>query len=361
MAAATGQAGGAAAAQVAVQARDEARRATGTTVSWRDRARDLLRLRETAVVGVMVCLTLLMTVLQPRFHELANLQDVVRDAGILAILAVGQAVVLITRNLDLSVGSAAGVAAYLALVAMQAFPGLGLAGGFAAAILVGLAVGLVNGLVVVVGRVPSIVATLGSLYALQGLLALPLLAGGGNELGSSQMPPAFLALGATTILGIPTLALAATAVALLAGAGLRFLALGRAVVAVGSSPTASRLVGLPTGRLVVAAFMLSGVTAAIAGFLTGARFGYVGPNTGAGLELDSIAAAVIGGVGILGGTGSPVGAALGALLLGMIANALAMLTVPGVWLQAMTGLFILAAIVLQWLLAQRRGDGAAAS
>jgi rhamnose transport system permease protein len=125
---------------------------------------------------------------------------------------------------------------------------------------------------------------------------------------------------------------------------------GRAVYAVGSSPSAARLAGLPTRRIVVAAFVISGVCAGIAGFLSAARFGYVGPDSGSGLELQSIAAAVVGGVAILGGGGGPLGAALGALLLGMIANALAILAIPGTYLEAITGVAILAAIVIQFAL-----------
>ena len=312
------------------------------------------RLRELSLFGVMACLMLLMAVLQPRFLDLDNLQDITRDAGILAIVAAGQAVVLITRNLDLSVGSIAGVAAFVAAAALRQHPEAGVLTALLLAVAAGAAVGLLNGLLVVVGRVPSIVATLGSLYAFRGLLSMPVMAGGGHEIGSSDMPAAYLGLGSATIAGIPAIAAAAIAVTAVAGAFLRLTPGGRYLYAVGANPGAARMIGLPAGRVVMAAFVASGIAAGIGGFLTGARFGYVGPDTGNGLELQSIAAAVIGGVAILGGSGSAVGAAFGALLLGMIANALAVLTVPGVWLPAITGLFIIGAIALQSLLARRR-------
>jgi ribose transport system ATP-binding protein/rhamnose transport system ATP-binding protein len=312
-----------------------------------DALRGVLRLRELSLVGVVVCLMLVMAALQPRFLALDNLQDIVRDAGILVILAVGQAIVLITRNLDLSVGAVVGTAAFAAVTAMQHWPDAGIAAGLGAAVATGAVVGIVNGALVVIGRVPSIVATLGTLYAVRGLLSLPLLAGGGNEIGSSGMAPSYLAIGSASLAGIPVMAWAAAAATIIVGLALRHLAAGRYLYATGSNADAARLIGLPVGAVMIAAFEASGVAAGIAGFLIGARFGYAGPDTGTGLELQAIAAAVIGGVGILGGSGSPVGAALGALLLGMIGNALAVLTVPGIWLQAITGLFILGAIVLQ--------------
>lgn len=357
MAAATGQrvAGGSAGAPAA----------SALAAQWQsagaDALRGILRLRELSLFGVMVCLGLAMLALQPRFLAPDNLQDIVRDAGILAILAVGQALVLITRNLDLSVGSTVGFAAFLAVAAMARFPEAGLAGGFLAAAVAGALVGMVNGALVVFGRVPSIVATLGTLYAFRGLLSLPLMAGGGNEVGSSGMSAAYLAIGSTTLAGTPVIAWVALAVASLAGVILRFFVPGRHLYAVGSNAGAARLTGLAVGSVTLTAFATSGIAAGIAGFLIGARFGYVGPDTGNGLELQAIAAAVIGGVGILGGLGSPVGAALGALLLGMIGNALAVLAVPGIWLQAITGLFILAAIVLQALIGARRGRAAPAN
>jgi rhamnose transport system permease protein len=304
-------------------------------------------LRELSLLGVLVCLMFVMAGLQPRFLALDNLQDIVRDAGILVVLAVGQAIVLITRNLDLSVGAVVGTAGFAAVTAMQQFPEAGIPIGFATAVAVGGLVGIVNGALVVVGRVPSIVATLGTLYAVRGLLSLPILAGGGNEVGSSGMAPAYLAIGSTALAGIPVIAWVALIVTVATGLALRHLAVGRYLYAIGSNADAARLIGLPVGAVTAAAFTASGVAAGVAGFLIAARFGYVGPDTGTGLELQAIAAAVIGGVGILGGSGSPVGAALGALLLGMIGNALAVLTVPGIWLQTITGLFILGAIVLQ--------------
>ena len=319
--------------------------------------RGVLRLREMTLLGVMVCLGLVMAVLQPRFLTLDNFLDIFRDAGILAIVAVGQAVVLVTRNLDLSVGSVGGVAAFLAANFLRQEPDAGLLPALLIAIGAGAAIGLLNGVLVVRGRVPSVVATLGTLYIFRGLLSLPLMAGGGNEVGSSEMSPAYLNLGSAEIAGIPLIAVVAIIVTIVVGLTLRFTTGGRSLYAVGSNSAAARLIGLPTGRVMMAAFVASGVTAGIAGFLVAARFGYVGPDTGTGLELQSIAAAVIGGVAILGGSGSAIGAALGALLLGAIANALAVLNVPGVWLQAITGLFILGAIVLQSVMGQGRGHG----
>jgi rhamnose transport system permease protein len=167
------------------------------------------------------------------------------------------------------------------------------------------------------------------------------------------MPPEFLRMGTDTILGVPVLTLFAVVVLLVAGFYLRSYRSGREMYAIGSEPAAARLSGIPVGRRIFAAFVTSGALAGLTGVLYAARFGTLDANAGIGMELDVVAAVVVGGVAIFGGSGSVYGAALGAVLLTTIGSALPVLGVSPFWQKAAVGALILAAIGLDRALAVR--------
>jgi rhamnose transport system permease protein len=251
--------------------------------------------------------------------------------------------VVISRNVDLSVGSVVGLSAYLSASLFGKVHGIPIPVVFLAGLAIGLAVGAANGFMVAVGRVPSLVVTLATLYIVRGI---DILIVGGNEVVAQTLPNAFIEIPRAGVFGVPYLAIVIAAVI---GAGayyLRSFRSGRELYAMGSNPEAARLAGIGVGRRVFTAFAVSGAIAGIAGVLWAAQYQTIDSNAGNGYELQVIAAVVVGGVAIFGGSGSAVGAAIGALLLQTINSALYVLGISPFWDQAIAGLLLLAAIAL---------------
>ncbi|MEX2651002.1 MAG: ABC transporter permease [Acidimicrobiia bacterium] len=275
---------------------------------------------------------------------------------IVAILAAGQALVIITRNIDLSVGSVVGVAAYLTGDFLATNTTIGAAGAIGVAMVVGAILGAVNGLLVAYGGVPAIIVTLGTLAIFRTLLALY---SGGANITAASLPDWVLGFNQVTVFTvggfeIRLVFVIAILVVLILQWAMSKLRWGRRLYAIGSNPEAARQAGLPARRLVFFAFVGSGTLAGLAGFMFLARAGTISATAGAGLELESVAAAVVGGVSILGGSGTIVGALLGAVLIDTLK--LSLVRVPEVsefWRDAFLGVLILAAVLLDtWL--QRR-------
>lgn len=331
---------------------------TGGTVApagpqRRDRAARLVegivRVRELGIVVALVALVVATGIAEPRFVEVDSLRNLVLNASLIAILAVGQTLVVVTRNIDLSVGSVLGLAAF-ATGTLLSDQGLAIPLVVLAGVALGAGCGLVNGLLVTVGRVPALVATLGTLYVYRGLAFVWT---DGRQVNAETLPDAFLGLGTRTLLGVPVLVIVAALVVLVVGIAMRDTRAGRELYAIGSNPQAARLAGIHTDRRVLGAFVLSGLLAGLAGVLFTARFGTVDGTAGTGYELDVVAAAVVGGVAIFGGSGTVVGAALGALVLGTITSSLIVLRVDPLWQRAFVGALLLAAITLDRLIAVR--------
>jgi rhamnose transport system permease protein len=215
---------------------------------------------------------------------------------------------------------------------------------------VGLACGAVNGAIVTIVRVPSLVVTLGTLYVIRGIDAAW---AGGNQINSYVLPDSFNQIGYGKVLGVPYLGLIAAGAVALAAYALRTFRTGRDFYAIGSNPEAARLAGIPVGRRVFLAFVLSGGIAGIAGALWLSYFGSVDAIAGGGYEFQVIAAVVVGGVAIFGGSGTVVGAALGALLLNTIDSALVVAKVASNWSQMLAGGLLVAAIAFDRLVAVR--------
>ncbi len=258
---------------------------------------------------------------------------------------------IITRNVDLSVSSILGLTAYLTGRLFVDQPALPMLVVVAVAVAVGAGLGAVNGLLVAYGRVPALVITLGTLYVYRGIV---LTWAGGDRIDAGELPSSFLALGTRSVLSIPVLTIIAFAVLAAVGYYLHVHRGGRELYAIGSDPDAAVLYGLPVHKRVVAAFVLSGALAGLAGVLFAARYGTVSSGAGTGLELQAVAAVVIGGVAIFGGSGTVWGAAIGAFLLVTINRALPILGIPDFWQRAVVGVLILAAIVLDRYLSARQ-------
>jgi rhamnose transport system permease protein len=312
----------------------------------------LLRSRELAVLLVLVLLVAVTTAKSGSFLVGGDgWRDLLVTPSILLLLATGQTVVIVTRNVDLSVGSTLGLTAYLTGKLFIEVPDLPVPLVFLAGIAAGALLGLVNGILVAFGRVPALVITLGTLLIYRGVF---LEWAGSDRINPSDLPTSFLDLGTAQILTIPVLT--ATALVVVAGVGyyLHSARGGRELYAIGSDPDAATLFGLPVTRRVLAAFVLCGALAGLAGVFYAARYGSISSNAGRNIELEAVAAAVIGGVAIFGGSGTVWGAAAGAFLLVTIDRALPVLGIPDFWQRAVVGGLIIGAVVLDRVLKNRQ-------
>jgi rhamnose transport system permease protein len=227
---------------------------------------------------------------------------------------------------------------------------MGVAPALAFGVLLGLLLGVINGAIVTLFRVPSIVATLGTLSVYRGFAYL--IAGGG-QISLSDLPPEYIALARASLGGLPVYVLLAVAISVGLAVYLRQTRFGRQVYAIGSNPEAAAVLGIHARRVVFVVFAASGCLAGVAGVLWGAKYGTITAAAADGAVLQVIAAVVVGGVNIFGGSGSVVGAALGALFLGLIANGLTLLRFSQFWLQAIYGAVILLAVSADAVIVRR--------
>lgn len=303
----------------------------------------LRRSRELPVAVALGVLVLATYAVNPLFLSSQGVKDLLLNATIIIILAVGQAHVIITRNVDLSVGSILGLVAFCTGTLFATVSGIPIIVVFLAGIAFGALLGAINGLLVSGAKVPALVITLGTLYIYRGLNNAW---AGGTQYFADDRPAAFGALSVDTVLGFPLITLVAILVVVIVAVYMIGTRPGRDLYAIGSDPDAALLFGIPVSRRVFLAFLTNGVLAGLAGVLYASRFNSVGATTGTGLELEVIAAAVVGGVAIFGGSGSVVGAAIGAVLLTTITSSLTAMRVDKFWQQAIVGMLILAAIII---------------
>jgi rhamnose transport system permease protein len=298
------------------------------------------RQRELSLLAIMLVLGALVSIAAPQFLIPSNLSQVAIFASLIAVAAVGEAIVIITRNVDLSVEAMMGLVAYCVAATLETHtldgPGAVLMG-----IALGLVLGMVNGFVVTVLRVPAIVATLGTLSIFRGI---DFLIAGPHQVSPDSLPSGLLDLVHESILGVPIFVVVAIVVVTIFTVVLRWTRFGRQVYAVGSNPEAAAIIGIPSRRVVFAAFSLCGLLSGVAGVMWVIEFGTVNGTSATGVVLAVIAAVVVGGVNIFGGSGTVAGAALGALFLGFVANALILVGLSQFWLQAIYGAVILVAV-----------------
>ncbi len=299
----------------------------------------VLRARTFGIVGILALFVIVTTLIQPSFLSASNIRFILSDATLYALLAIGQTFVVLTRNVDLSVGSVVGFSAYVSANMFQTHPGIAIPVVFAVGIGIGLACGLVTGLITAVGRVPSLVVTLAMLYIIRGVDTILI---GSGQVVANSLPDSFINIFHATLLGIPVLAWATTVLVAIAAYYLRSYRSGRELYAIGSDPDAARLAGIPIARRIFFTFVLSGAVAGLGGVFWATQYNTIDATAATGLELQVIAAVVVGGVAIFGGSGSVVGAALGALLLQTINVALNVLGVPSLWTEAIAGFLLLA-------------------
>jgi rhamnose transport system permease protein len=325
-------------------------KAVGRTVSPQAVVSAAFRLRELGIGIALVLTVLLFSLRATNFATVGNWQDIASDVAMVVVVAVGETMVILTRNIDLSVGSIAGLSAYLSAETLTKHNGLPIVLIALIAVGVGLAAGLVNGLLVAVGRIPAIITTLATLSIYRGLVFE---ATGGDYVFPNELPQSFQNLAAEKPLGLPFLAWVALGVALAGAAVLRWAPWARDFYAIGSNPDAARLVAVPVVRRVITAFVISGALAGLGGFMFAVRFANVDTNSARGFELDVVTAVVIGGVNVFGGSGTILGATLGALLVAVIDNGFTLLKFSEFWKIFFEGTAIVVAVTVDALIKGR--------
>ncbi|HOX32618.1 MAG TPA: ABC transporter permease [Spirochaetales bacterium] len=306
--------------------------------------------KEATLVLLFALLCALVSLRAPSYLSGKNVNTIANDSALLVIASLGQFLVILIGGIDLSVASNIALVGMTMSLANVAFPGLPAAlllpGGSA----MGAATGAFTGLLVAYGGLPPIIASLGTQCIYRGVVYLVLK---GSWVTATKMSPGFLALPNTPILGVSSMvwiaALAAAAVIVF----MRYTASGREVYAYGGNKTAALFAGVRSRKVEILAFVASGALAGLASVLWVSRYGVAQSETAAGFDLQTVAACVLGGVSMSGGSGAAIGVAIGALFFGAINNALTVVRLSPFYQMALQGFVILFAIVSNTLIDRR--------
>lgn len=315
----------------------------GASVAKRAARFDWIR-RASVAMGA-IALFLAFSAMTSTFYQPGNLIDIMLQSSINAVIAVGMTLVVMTKGIDLSVGSVVGVSSMVAASLLHANAFLAVFAGLA----VGLACGLVNGYLIAKLKLPDFIVTLGSMSVYRGFALI--YTDGKPIYGIDKT---FRSVFAGYVFGIPTPVVIALAIAIVAFLLVRFTTLGEQIIAVGGNEEAARLSGVDVDRVKISVYAISGVLSAIAGFILVARIGAAEPIGGNGFELQAIGAAVIGGASLFGGEGNPLGSLIGALTLGGMRNGLTLMNVPSFWQYVATGVVVILAVLADQVTRKRR-------
>jgi ribose transport system permease protein len=304
-------------------------------------------IRELTLFLLIAALVIVMSVLSPYFLSLANFRAMAVGLIPTAIIAVGMTMLLVSGNFDLSVGSVLALSS--TVLALLVTGGLPIPLAVILTLALGLMIGLANGLIVTGIGVNPLVATLGTMSVARGV-ALVLTEG----FSIANLPPSFGWAGKSEILGMPAMFWLMIAIVIAGDLAMRHLAFLRQAYFIGANERAARLSGMPVARVKCAAFMITAGLAAIAGMLLASRLMSGTPTAGNALELQVLAAAVIGGASLRGGEGTVLGAILGVVFVALVNNAMTMLAVSIYWQMIVTGLVLVAAVAVDMLVKRRR-------
>ena len=305
------------------------------------------RLRDLALLPALLALVIVGSLVSPVFLNPNNITTILTSSAALALIVLAESLIIITGKFDLSLESIYGFAP--AIGAMVVVPaakfGFGLEWpvyvGILVVLLVGGAVGFINGFLVVALRLNAFIVTLAMLIILRGMLV-----GATSGRTLFDLPDAFYGLMEITLLGLPLAVWLAALAFLIAGLVLRYHRLGRALYAIGGNPEAARAAGIRVERVVWGVYVLAGVLAALGGLAITGYVGAISANQGNGLIFTVFAASVIGGISLDGGKGTMFGALTGVLLLGVVQNVLTLAQVPSFWIQAIYGAIILGSLMV---------------
>ena len=312
----------------------------------------LFKKREFGIFLFILILLAVFGTLEPRFFRSDNLSAILSSVGILMVVGAGQTLVIVTRNIDLSVGSSLGMAEMVMGMVARENPDFPIFGLIVIAMIVGGLCGLLNGLLVSYGKIPSIIATLGTLAIIRGAVFL---VSDNVQIDPNDVPKGIIELSTTSPIGIPWLLIFAFLSIILVWYISSKTLLGKRIYAVGSNPEGAISRGLSFNRITILVFVFVGVLAGLGGVLYTARYATINPaDVGRGLEFDVISAVVIGGTNIFGGSGTALGTALGCILIGILSNGLTVVGVSPFWKACATGFLILAAVAIDNLVRKRQ-------
>ncbi|MFQ6548630.1 ABC transporter permease [Aestuariibius sp. 2305UL40-4] len=308
--------------------------------------------REVLLTGAIVVLLAIIASRFPAFIQPANLVNVFNDTAPLILLAIGQMIVILTRCIDLSVAANLALTGMVVAMINVALPGLPVPVIIVIAVAFGALLGMFNGVLVWKLAIPPIVVTLGTMTIFRGTIFL---LSEGRWINAHELSDPFKAFPRTELLGLPVMSWMAISAVILFSLVMTRTALGRAFYAAGGNPHAATYAGIDVGRTQFRAFTISGALAGLTGYLWVSRFAVAFVDLAGGFELDVVAACVIGGVAIMGGIGTVVGAMLGALFLGIIRNALPVVDISPFWQLAISGGAIIIAVALNAQASRKKG------
>lgn len=294
------------------------------------------------LVWVLLALCVVAAILSPAFLSAGNLTNVLRQVALFGIVSIGMTFVILTRGIDLSVGSILGVCAVsTALMLTSGYP---VAVTVPAILILGTVMGALNGLGIAFGGIPSFIMTLGMMVMGRGLA---LTMADGQPIGLGEHANAFRWLGRGDMLGLPVPVWILLVVAAVAFITLRYTAYGRQIYAVGSNTEAARLSGIHVGFVTFSVYAISGLLASLTALIIVSRLTVGEPTAGTGIELEAIAMTVIGGTSLFGGEGGIIGTLVGAAILSVLANILNLLGISSFMQQIIKGAIIVGAVLYE--------------
>ncbi len=318
--------------------------------SQRNHAGRIFFAREMYLLLVLIVLSGAIALIEPRFLTIYNLQQVALSASLVSIVAIGQALVVICRQIDISVGPIVAASAFISADYLVGNPTAPIVVVFLLGCGIGALLGAVNAVVVAAFGIPAIVATLGTFAIFRGAI---ITFADGRQISATSLPANFVQIAELTFAGVPALVWAALLMAVCCGWMARYTRFGRNLYATGSNPEGARMAGINEQRHIAAVFVISGLLSGLVGVLWGARFGTVHAAIAPNMHVDSILAVVLGGISIFGGSGTIAGAVIGALTIAVLQNGVLLLGVNQFWIQAIVGAAILATVVFYGHMSRR--------
>lgn len=305
------------------------------------------KLREMGLVGFIVLLGVGVQLRNNSFMTLENINDLLTNTAILSILAIGMMLVIITRGIDLSIGATLALSGMSSALLVGKYPEMSPLIAILIGVLIGTACGALVGLIIAKADILPIIATLGLMNVFRGVTFM---ISGGKWVSAHQMPVSFKAIATGKILGINTLIFIAICTYIVFYYFINHTRTGRQIYATGSNPDSARLSGINTSKVILMVYTIMGALSGLAGVLWVSKFASAQGNTAMGYELNVIAACVLGGVSIAGGSGKISGLLMGTILLGILNNALPLINVSPFWQNAIQGVVILTAVVVNTII-----------
>lgn len=291
---------------------------------------------------ILVVMCAIMAIVSPAFIKISNILSTARSFSAIAVAGIGVSMIIITGGIDLSIGSAYGLAGVIS--AMLVVSGMPLIPGILGGMLLGSVVGALNGLMVVYLKLPPFIATMGTMQIARGVCYIIT-----QGYPVNNLPAEYTVLGQGYLLGIPVPIWVMVFVAILFAIFLNMTTTGRRIFALGGNEEATRISGINTKRLKVLVYTLGAALAGLAGIITASKLGVGQPTAGIGFEMDAIAAVVIGGASLSGGEGTVTGTIIGAAIIGVLRNALVLLAVDSYWQTLIIGCVIILAVTIDQL------------